>query len=259
MTRICTELVSAFGLGPREHLAVVGAGGKTGLITALAKALSRAGASVVTTTTTKVWLDQARLAPRLVFRYENPSWREALERGLSESKSVFVAERPLDTGKAQGIDPAVCDELFASGAADYVIAEADGAAGHPVKAHAPHEPVIPQSSTVVVAMAGLDCLGRPVNPQTVFRLGLVLKMTGLREGQSLAPESLSRLFRGAAGLFKGSPPGARLVVFFNKLDVLPDDQEAVFLGRHVLKTSFLPLDRVICGSLREQRYRIIGR
>ena len=148
---------------------------------------------------------------------------------------------------------------FTSGTADYIIAEADGAAGRPVKAHAPHEPVIPQSTTVVVAMAGLDCLGRPADSLTVFRLDLFLRMTGLREGQTLTPAAVSRLFKGAAGLFKGSPQGARLVVFLNKLDALTGDQEAVSLGRRILRTSFLPLDRVVCGSLREQRYRIMGR
>jgi probable selenium-dependent hydroxylase accessory protein YqeC len=259
MTAPFSDLVSALGLGPREHVAIVGGGGKTALMIALADALSRAGARVVTTTTTKVWLTQARLAPRLIFRHNHPLWREDLGRGLSESKSVFVAEQPLESGKAEGIDPAVCDELFTSGAADYLIAEADGAAGHPVKAHAPHEPVIPQSSTVVVAMAGLDCLGRPANSLTVFRLDFFLRMTGLREGQTLVPESVSRLFKGAAGLFRGSPPEAKLEVFLNKLDHLMSDQEAISLGRRILKTSFLPLDRVICGSLREQRYRILRR
>jgi probable selenium-dependent hydroxylase accessory protein YqeC len=259
MTRICPDLVSALGLGPREHIAIVGGGGKTALMFALADALSRAGERVVTTTTTKVRLNQARLAPHVIFRHSHPLWREELGRGLSESKSVFLAERPLDTGKAQGINPALCDDLFASKAADYVIAEADGAAGRPVKAHAPHEPVIPQSTKVVIAMVGLDCLGRPADSETVFRLDLFLRMTGLREGQILTPVAVSRLFKGTAGLFKGSPQDARLVVFLNKLDALMGDQDAIFLGRRILKTTFLSLDRVICGSLREQRFRIMGR
>lgn len=252
-------MVSALGLGLREHIAIVGGGGKTSLMLALADALSRAGSTVVTTTTTKVWLEQARLAPHVIFRHDRPLWREEIGQGLSESKSVFVAERPLESGKAEGIGPALCDDLFTSGTADYIIAEADGAAGRPVKAHAPHEPVIPQSSTVVIALAGLDCLGRPANSLTVFRLDLFLRMTGLKEAQTITPAAVSRLFKGASGLFKGSPQGARLVVFLNKLDALTGDQEAVSLGRHILRTSFLPLDRVVCGSLREQRYRIMER
>ena len=259
MTRTCSDLVSALGLGLREHIAIVGGGGKTSLMLALADALSRAGSTVVTTTTTKVWLEQARLAPHVVFRHNHPLWREEIGQGLSESKSVFVAERPLESGKAEGIGPAVCDDLFRSGTADYIIAEADGAAGRPVKAHAPNEPVIPQSTTVVVAMGGLDSLGRPADALTVFRLDLFLRMTGLRKGQTLTPAAVSRLFKGASGLFKGSPQGARLVVFLNKLDALGGDQEAFSLGRCILRTSFLPLDRVVCGSLREQRYRIMGR
>ena len=105
-------LVSALGLGLREHIAIVGGGGKTSLMLALADALSRAGSTVVTTTTTKVWLEQARLAPHVIFRHNHPLWREEIGQGLSESKSVFVAERPLESGKAEGIGPAVCDDLF---------------------------------------------------------------------------------------------------------------------------------------------------
>jgi probable selenium-dependent hydroxylase accessory protein YqeC len=259
MTIACSDLVSALGAGLREHVAIVGGGGKTTLLFALTDTLSRAGATVVITTTTKVWLNQARLAPQVIFRQNHPSWREDLGRGLVESKSAFVAERPLESGKAEGIDPAACDNLFASGAAGYVIVEADGAAGRPVKAHAPHEPVIPNSSTVVVAMVGLDCLGKQADASTVFRLDFFLRMTGLREGQPLTPESVSRLFKGEAGLFRGSPPEARLVVFLNKMDYLKSDQEAISLGRRIIRTSLLPLDRVICGSVREQRYRILRR
>jgi probable selenium-dependent hydroxylase accessory protein YqeC len=259
MTTACSDLVSALGLGPREHLAIVGGGGKTALMFALADALTQTGATVVTTTTTKVWLNQAHSFSHVIFKYNHPLWRGDLRRGLSESNSVFVGEQPLESGKADGIDPTLCDDLFASQMADYVIVEADGAAGRPLKAHAPHEPVIPQSSTLVVAMAGLDCLGRPADALTVFRLNLFLKMTGLGEGQTITPEGLARLFKGVAGLFKGSPSEARLVAFLNKLDYLIDDKGAILLGRRILKTTFLPLDRIICGSLREQRFSILRR
>jgi probable selenium-dependent hydroxylase accessory protein YqeC len=45
--------------------------------------------------------------------------------------------------------------------ADYVVVEADGAAGRPLKAHRPWEPVVPACSTMTVGVVGASGMGRP--------------------------------------------------------------------------------------------------
>ena len=44
--------------------------------------------------------------------------------------------------------------------ADYVLVEADGAKRFPLKAPAAHEPVIPDETRLVIAVAGLSGVGK---------------------------------------------------------------------------------------------------
>ena len=53
-------------------------------------------------------------------------------------------------------------ELLA-GLADYVLVEADGSAGRPMKAHAPHEPVIPPQANQTICVVGASGFGQPVS------------------------------------------------------------------------------------------------
>ena len=46
--------------------------------------------------------------------------------------------------------------------ADYVLVEADGSAGLPLKAHAPHEPVIPAEAARTILVVGASGFGRPI-------------------------------------------------------------------------------------------------
>lgn len=46
--------------------------------------------------------------------------------------------------------------------ADYTLVEADGSKGLPLKAHAPHEPVIPPQSNQTILVLGAEGLGRTV-------------------------------------------------------------------------------------------------
>ncbi len=187
----------------------VGAGGKTTLIDALAGQLSGWGARVLVTTTTKMYppgrnfmlLDSPRVPPY---------------RRLTVARRVDPA-----TGKMEGVGPDEIPGLMERFQPDYLLVEADGAAGRPVKAPLEHEPVIPAWSDVVVGVIGLDCLGAAVSPETVFRMEAFCRITGLEPGQAVTPEALDALAAHPQGLFKGCPEGARRLAFHNKADAWP--------------------------------------
>ena len=67
------DLFSALALGQREHVALVGGGGKTTLMFALAGELLQAGKKVITTTTTKIRGQEATRAPYKVFALSDPA------------------------------------------------------------------------------------------------------------------------------------------------------------------------------------------
>jgi len=250
-------LIAALDLKEREHVAIVGGGGKTSLCFALADELLAFGKRVVTTTTTKVWQKEADRAPCRVFCPSGTRDFNRLKEGLREKGHAFVAQRPLDTGKVEGISPETADALFRDVDIDYVIGEADGAAGRPVKTPAEQEPIIPSSATLVIAMIGLEALGMPLAPRVVFRLALFKDLTGLDEGNTLTPSVLAKVFQSPKGFFKGTPEFARRIAFLNKADLLRQDQDAADLARRLLRLAHAPIERVIIGSLLKKTYRVL--
>ena len=249
-------LIATLGLGPKEHVAVVGGGGKSTLCFALAEALGLRGARVISSTTTKVWHEEANAYPRLVLYSPGGPGLEAIKKGLDEAGNVFVGWEFLENGKVEGISLTVADDLFRMPGVDYLIIEADGAAGRPLKAPAAHEPVIPESVTSVIALMGLEVLGKPLESGMVFRPALFKALTGLEEGDILNPEGLARAFDGKAGLFKNTPASARQMVFLNQLDMLPDDRAARKLAGRLIETHRF-IERVVLGSFRKNEFIMI--
>jgi probable selenium-dependent hydroxylase accessory protein YqeC len=225
---------------------------------ALASELRRKGKRLITSTTTKVWYEQSLQAPRVIFAAADSSWVEKLKAELATSGHVFLGRSFLESGKVEGIDSPLADRLFQDLEVDYLLVEADGSAGRAVKAPALHEPVIPGSVTEVVALLGLEAIGRKLEPEIAFRHDLVANITGLRPGEELSVPALARLFLHPAGVFKGSPASAKRVVFLNKLDLLAEEQKALMLADLILSDERVPVGRVVIGSLRKGTYHIRG-
>ena len=253
MERVSNHVADALDLGSRDHLAVVGAGGKSSLLIALVRELRERGARVAGSTTTKVWHREAMEAGRLVLTGEM-GWTERLDRELAAGRPAFLARRLLPSGKVEGIEPDLADALFFSGKLDYLVVEGDGAAGRPLKAPGPGEPVVPESVTRVVAVAGLESLGRGVEEDVVFRMERFEEVTGVPRGGPVTPSILARLFAHPDGLFRGSPEEARRTAFLNKLDLAADPDEAHDLACRILESSEARIHGVVIGSLRQNRY-----
>jgi probable selenium-dependent hydroxylase accessory protein YqeC len=247
------SLIEALDLGTREHIAFVGGGGKTSLMFALAEELLGRNKIVLTSTTTKVSYNEAKLAPWVVLLEGSVKMKELGEKLRSE-RHVFVSERLLDSGKVQGIDPSLADIFYRELPLDYLLVEADGSAGHPAKAPASHEPVIPDSVTVVLALLGLEALGRIFSSETVFRPELAEQIMGLKSGEVLSAAAIAKLFLNPQGLFKGSPVSAKKMAFLNKLDLLAEESEATDLADLILADVKNGVARTIIGSLKKRSY-----
>ncbi|MGD9322015.1 MAG: selenium cofactor biosynthesis protein YqeC [Desulfobacteraceae bacterium] len=257
MEETVNNLTAALGLEAREHLALVGGGGKTKLMFVLAEELCRAKKRVITSTTTKIWNREAKNSPYVGFVRSQPAWRDELSQELQTHGHAFLAHSPLASGKVQGINTSLADELYRDQELDYLIAEADGASGRPVKAPAEHEPVIASSVTRVVAVMGLEALGQELSPEIVFRMDLFCKLAKIQEGKRLTAFALSRLFLHPEGLFKGTPISAKRVAFLNKLDLIPEGQEVRNLADLILGEKDSQVDQVVIGSIQESIYKIV--
>jgi probable selenium-dependent hydroxylase accessory protein YqeC len=149
----------------------------------------------------------------------------------------------------------MADSFFKDLQVDYLVIEADGAAGRPVKAPAEHEPVIPSSATMVIAVIGLEAMGRPLDPEIVFRPGLFREISGLDNGEDITPAALARVFQSPNGLFKGAPDSARRIAFLNKLDLLASEEKGRTLARLLLRDPYAPVERVVMGSIEKRVFR----
>jgi len=248
------SIKEALGLESREHIALVGGGGKTSLMFALAEELRHENKRIITTTTTKVWHRQALKAPCFLLLDSSDYSENVLNERLGKHGHVFLGERLLDNGKIEGVSTTLGDLLFNEQRVDYLIVEADGAAGRPAKAPAEHEPVIPSSVTKVIAVLGLDALGKVMGPDVVFREKPFVEITGIQPGEILETKALSKLFSDPKGLYKGTPPGALRMAFLNKLDTLTNEKEAEDLAASILNEPLSQIDRVILGSVEKGFY-----
>lgn len=211
-------------------VAIVGGGGKTSLLFSLASDTSAIGLSALVTTTTRIFdpRDEGRRFDELVLDAglaaeasrprPLPSPEAWQRRSVASGRGpVVVAAAGVDGGRLLSVDPARVDDARGW---DLVAVEADGARGLPLKAPADHEPVVPAGSGVVIAVIGLDCLGRRLDDTIAFRPALVAEAAGVAEGETIRPRHLAALAASPAGSFKSAPPGSLRVVVLNKLDLV---------------------------------------
>ncbi len=260
MTAARWSLAAALGIGDGPELvAFVGGGGKTSLLFTLAAELP---GRVVITTTTRIFAAQMNRAPAVVYAAD----LSPLAAALDQHGRCLVVGR-VEGEKALGVSPDLPAQLLARPDVDFVLVEADGARMRPIKAPADHEPVIPSGTTLLVPVAGLDALERPLDdvahrPERIreitnYELGIRNEegrsamggLPSLREGR-LTAAGLARVLVDARGGLKDAPAGARVIPFLNKVETsarLAAAQEAAALMLDEQR-----IDRVVIGALQDE-------
>jgi len=197
------------GIGEHELISIVGAGGKSTILFSLGSELAEAGRRVILTTTTKMARDQVT---------EPACWSVdpvAVERCLVAGSPLFVALGTVP-GKVTGPTPEGVDRLFAETTTNHVLVEADGARSMSVKAPAEHEPVIPATSTLVIVVAAIDAVGRPIR-EVAHRPERVAAMAGAGEDDLLTIPNLASILLHSNGGLKGIPGSARVAVVVTRV------------------------------------------
>lgn len=144
-----------------RFISVIGSGGKTTFLRWLSQRLP---GNVILTTSTHMYpfadlplvdagADASPDNRRRVIRELRASLRDSRVIGLGSLQASGKLADPLAAIPFE----ALLDE------ADCVVVEADGAAGCPLKAHRPWEPVVPACSTMTVGVVGASGLGKPAS------------------------------------------------------------------------------------------------
>jgi probable selenium-dependent hydroxylase accessory protein YqeC len=179
------KLHEALGISSGDVVAFVGAGGKSGAILTVCEGLLQAGMKVLVAPTTKMLLGEADRIGPLVTSEDAEGLQKKAENALSEAPAVVAGSGMISKNRVGGVDPAWIGGL--ASLADVVLVEADGSRRRPIKGTADHEPALPTAATLVVAIANVQALGKPVDDEHVHRPEVFSELTGIGQGQSITP------------------------------------------------------------------------
>lgn len=163
---------------PRGVIAVTGSGGKTSLLRRLAAELD--GTVLLTTSTHIFPFDGVPLL---------------LAPAADTLRAAFSASRVLCAGIPEpGSGKLTALPYPLAGLSDYVLCEADGSHGLPLKAHLPHEPAIPEDAVRTVQVVGLSGLGQPIR-DAAHRSAQYAMLCSAEEDERVTPELAAAVLR----------------------------------------------------------------
>ena len=257
-------LHQAIEVKANDVISFVGAGGKTTAALRLMEELAGIQRRVVFTTTTKILEPIPRGNEYLLLADEEEALAQVPEL-LTRYPKVFLAQRrleevdltalgesdrdyPMRPNKVEGVRLSVVDHLAQRLSKTVILIEADGARHRALKAPAAYEPVVPASTTILVPMADLAVLGKPLTEKHVHRPELVADLTGAAIGELVTVEMVATVLSHPQGGLKGLPEQARAIPILNQMEQARPLDEACEIAHLVLRNE--RIERVIIASLR---------
>jgi molybdenum cofactor cytidylyltransferase len=218
----------------------------------LAAELVARGGRVLITTTTHIYPPDSEQFPATVIPVVMEDSLETLVRSarsaLDRQPAVVLARGLGADGKLVGIDPGWIEQLPKRLHVTHLLVEADGSRGRPFKAPAAHEPVIPPSADLVVAVVGLSVIGQPLSEEFVHRPERVAALAGCQLGDTVTPSLVASVLRHPEGSTRGAPTGARVVALLNQADDASRVQSGCEVARELIERG---VERVVIAALRE--------
>ena len=247
---------TALNIEDNAFVSLVGAGGKSSILQALAAELLKKNKNIILTTTTKMFIEQmdpflpeGRIIESSNTRIMEEGIKDCFKQGKSRI-AILVSQRFKEKGrdKFSGPEPYHLDYWWKEGLADYFIVEADGAKGRPIKAPSYYEPVIPVMTTDVVGVIGIEAIGSSLEEKNVFRSSLFGCLLGLEIGEVISIKTVVDLINHPDGLFKNSPHNVRRHLFLNKVNGEDRRNMAEKLAYRVLMVNWAQICDIIIGD-----------
>lgn len=205
-----------FSDGKKHTICLVGGGGKTTVMYELAAAWAACGRRVLALTSTHI-LQPADGSFAADAAAVHNLWQQR--------RYAVIGTPELATGKLTLPPQSVYEALKLQ--ADVILCEADGSRHHPCKVPAAHEPVLLPDCDIVLAVAGMDALGRPL-AQACQRPQLAAELLGCNAEKIIDAQMLASLLRSEQGAHKNVGARAYYIVL-NKCDLLKAAQQEEML------------------------------
>ncbi len=202
--------------GKKHTICLVGGGGKTTVMYELAADWAACGRKVLALTSTHI-LQPADGSFAADAAAVHNLWQQR--------RYAVIGTPELATGKLTLPPQSVYEALKLQ--ADVILCEADGSRHHPCKVPAENEPVLLPDSDIVLAVAGMDALGRPL-AQACQRSQLAAELLGCSAEKIIDAQMLASLLRSEQGAHKNVGKRTFYIVL-NKCDLLPAAQQEEML------------------------------
>ena len=196
----------------KHNICLVGGGGKTTVMYELATAWAACGRKVLVLTSTHI------LQPADGSFAADAA---AVQNLWQQGRYAVIGTPELSTGKLTAPPQGLYNELKLQ--ADVILCEADGSRHLPCKAPAAHEPVLLPDCDMVLAVAGMDALGRPL-AQACQRPQLAAALLGCSLDSVIDEQMLAALLLSEQGARKNVGARAYYIVL-NKCDLLKAAQQ----------------------------------
>ena len=233
-------------------ITLIGGGGKTSLMSLWARCLREQGFAVVTTTTTKMSNEAPpgfRITPATTLAAAQIVLHEA-----ADEIPLLIGDYLGAENKLAGIPADWVDSLGRDFPAVFFLVEGDGSAGRSLKAHLPHEPVVPAATALLTPVIGLDVLGKPLDSRYVHRPELFAERVGMNPGKPINPDAIMKILFGPKGYLAKVPKTATIIPFLNKLDTLPQPEVGFALARQILAIRHPQILSVWIGSVQQNQF-----
>lgn len=215
-----------------SRIAFVGAGGKTTEMFRLAREL----APVLVTTSTHLGAWQVSAADRHFTWLERdplPDLQPWIGNGIS-----LITGGQAEDDRLRGLSYAQLAMIDAMAESHQlpVLVEADGARQRPLKAPASHEPAIPSFINLVVVLAGLSAMGKPLTQEWVHRPERFSTLSQLEPGKPITSAGIAAVLKHPEGGMKAIPSHARRVVLLTQADTADLQAAGQELARQLMPT-----------------------
>ncbi|MEE9465156.1 MAG: selenium cofactor biosynthesis protein YqeC [Candidatus Neomarinimicrobiota bacterium] len=219
-------------------VALLGGGGKTGLMLRLGAELAIHYPRVLMTSLT-----------RSAANSESPA---LLLSGLDETQPLpfggnnplLVMDHPVTDGKLAGVSPETLVELLSR--SSLAVVECDGSRRLPLKAHNDRDPVTPDCVTHVVVVVGAGVVDTTLDEGKVHRPELFRSRWGLAPDTVLEADFIAEVVTSPQGYGSKITGGQSVVYFVNQADRWPDAAQR--LARAIQSHANRP---TFWGSIRE--------
>ena len=242
------KLKEALDIRPGEVVSLVGGGGKTTIMFALAREIASNGSCVVTTTTTKIFEPSPSETPLLLVKADEEELIRLLLQNVDKYGHITLASERLASGKLNGISSEFVAKLASLTQVSCIVVEADGAAHRSLKAPNATEPIIPFNTSLVIPIVGVDAVGCRLAEEDVFRPEIVSNLLGLPLGEVVSPDAIAFLITHHQGIIKGSPERARIIPFINKMDLDKGLSKGRNLADKILAMRHPQIEQVVLGQ-----------